>query len=146
MQNFVQRFPNAIAFDRRCRNPGNSKACKGCHQDNCRIPQSIPDCAVGLQGARVVVVRMRQRSPFGSWLDALQARVPLNVVVTDTANKPTRIVRAVHPLEKNSGLEAVCSPLNISALAAIAANSILFHEVCLRQHKRQNSHNGVFQT
>ncbi len=49
-----------------------------------------------IHGARAAVVRMkRERSPFGSWLDALQTRAPLNVVVTATANKLARIVWAV---------------------------------------------------
>jgi len=49
-----------------------------------------------IHGARAAVVRVkRERSPFGSWLDALQTRAPLNVVVTATANKLARIVWAV---------------------------------------------------
>jgi transposase len=49
-----------------------------------------------IHGARAAVVRVkRDRSPFGSWLDALQTRAPLNVVVTATANKLARIVWAV---------------------------------------------------
>lgn len=49
-----------------------------------------------IHGARAAVVRMkRERSPFGSWMDALQTRAPLNVVVTATANKLARVVWAV---------------------------------------------------
>ena len=49
-----------------------------------------------IHGARAAVVRMkRERSPFGSWLDALQTRAPLNVIVVATANKLARIVWAV---------------------------------------------------
>ena len=49
-----------------------------------------------IHGARSAVVRMkRERSPFASWLDGLQARAPLNVVVTATANKLARIVWAI---------------------------------------------------
>ena len=49
-----------------------------------------------IHGARAAVVRMkRERAPFGAWLDALQTRAPLNVVVTATANKLARIAWAV---------------------------------------------------
>jgi len=49
-----------------------------------------------IHGARSAVVRMkRERAPFGAWLDALQTRAPLNVVVTATANKLARIAWAV---------------------------------------------------
>ncbi len=49
-----------------------------------------------IHGTRAAVVRVKRvRSPFGSWLDALQTRAPLNVVVTATANKLARIVWAV---------------------------------------------------
>jgi len=49
-----------------------------------------------IHGARSAVVRMkRERAPLGAWLDALQTRAPLNVVVTATANKLARIAWAV---------------------------------------------------
>ena len=49
-----------------------------------------------IHGARSAVVHMkRERAPFGAWLDALQTRAPLNVVVTATANKLARIAWAV---------------------------------------------------
>ncbi|MGI4830922.1 MAG: transposase [Janthinobacterium lividum] len=49
-----------------------------------------------IHGARAAVVRMRrERAPFGAWLDALQTRAPLNVVVTATANELARIAWAV---------------------------------------------------
>lgn len=49
-----------------------------------------------IHGARAAVVRMkRERAPFGAWLDALQTRAPLNVVVVATANKLARIAWAV---------------------------------------------------
>jgi transposase len=49
-----------------------------------------------VDGARSAVLRLkRERAPFGAWLDALQTRAPLNVVVTAMANKLTRIVWAV---------------------------------------------------
>jgi transposase len=49
-----------------------------------------------IHGARSTVVRMkRDRAPLGAWLDALQTRAPLNVVVTATANKLARIAWAV---------------------------------------------------
>jgi transposase len=42
-----------------------------------------------------VVRTKRERALFGAWLDALQTRAPLNVVVTATANKLARIAWAV---------------------------------------------------
>src|SRR4030088_3515181 len=48
-----------------------------------------------VQGARSAVLRVkRERAPFGAWLDALQTRAPLNVVVTAMANKLARIAWA----------------------------------------------------
>ena len=37
----------------------------------------------------------RERSPFGPWLDALERRAPVKVVVTAAANKLARIAWAV---------------------------------------------------
>jgi len=49
-----------------------------------------------VHGARSAVLRVkRERAPFGAWLDALQTRAPLNVVVTAMANKLARIAWAV---------------------------------------------------
>jgi len=49
-----------------------------------------------VHGARSAVLRVkRERAPFGTWLDALQTRAPLNVVVTAMANKLARIAWAV---------------------------------------------------
>jgi transposase len=49
-----------------------------------------------VHGARSAVLRVkRERVPFGAWLDALQTRAPLNVVVTAMANKLARIAWAV---------------------------------------------------
>ena len=42
------------------------------------------------------MVRMkRERAPLGAWLDVLQTRAPLNVVVTATVKKLARIAWAV---------------------------------------------------
>lgn len=49
-----------------------------------------------VHGARSAVLRVkRERSPFGRWLDALEQRAPINVVITAAANKLARIVWAV---------------------------------------------------
>jgi transposase len=49
-----------------------------------------------LHGARSAVLRVkRERSPFGAWLDALELRAPINVVITAAANKLARIAWAV---------------------------------------------------
>ena len=62
-----------------------------------------------IHGARAAVVRMkRERAPFGAWLDALQIRAPLNVVVTATANKLARIAWAV--LSTGKEYQALHSP------------------------------------
>ena len=45
-----------------------------------------------IHGARAAVLRIkRDRAPIGAWLDALDARVPKNVVVVAMANKLARI-------------------------------------------------------
>ena len=65
-----------------------------------------------IHGARSAVVRMkRERAPFGAWLDALQTRAPLNVVVTATANKLARIAWAV----LSSGTEYRARPNLVAA-------------------------------
>jgi transposase len=49
-----------------------------------------------MHGARSAVLRVkRERSPFGPWLDALEQRAPINVVITAAANKLARIAWAV---------------------------------------------------
>jgi transposase len=49
-----------------------------------------------VHGARSAVLRVkRERSPFGPWLDALEQRAPINVVITAAANKLARIAWAV---------------------------------------------------
>src|ERR1700734_2928183 len=49
-----------------------------------------------VHGARSAVLRVkRERSPFGPWLDSLETRAPINVVVTAAANKLARITWAV---------------------------------------------------
>jgi transposase len=49
-----------------------------------------------VHGARSAVLRVkRERSPFGPWLDTLETRAPINVVVTAAANKLARIAWAV---------------------------------------------------
>jgi transposase len=49
-----------------------------------------------VHGARSAVLRVkRERSPFGGWLDALEQRAPINVVITAAANKLARIAWAV---------------------------------------------------
>jgi transposase len=49
-----------------------------------------------VHGARSAVLRVkRERSPFGAWLDALEQRAPINVVITAAANKLSRIAWAV---------------------------------------------------
>jgi transposase len=49
-----------------------------------------------VHGARSAVLRVkRERSPFSAWLDALEQRAPINVVITAAANKLSRIARAV---------------------------------------------------
>ena len=49
-----------------------------------------------VHGARSAVLRVkRERSPFGAWLDALEQRAPINLVITAAANKLSRIVWAV---------------------------------------------------
>jgi hypothetical protein len=49
-----------------------------------------------MHGARSAVLRVkRERSPFGAWLDALEQRAPINVVITAAANKLARIAWAV---------------------------------------------------
>ena len=46
-----------------------------------------------VHGARSAVLRVkREKSPFGPWLDALEQRAPINVVITAAANKLSRIV------------------------------------------------------
>jgi transposase len=49
-----------------------------------------------VHGARSAVLRVkRERSPFGAWLNALEQRAPINVVITAAANKLARIAWAV---------------------------------------------------
>ena len=49
-----------------------------------------------VHGARSAVLRVkRERSPFGPWLDALERRSPVKVVITAAANKLARIAWAV---------------------------------------------------
>jgi len=49
-----------------------------------------------VHGARSAVLRVkRERSPFGPWLDALERRAPVKVVVTAAANKLARVAWAV---------------------------------------------------
>jgi transposase len=49
-----------------------------------------------VHGARsAVLIVKRERSPFGPWLDGLEQRAPINVVITAAANKLARIAWAV---------------------------------------------------
>ena len=49
-----------------------------------------------VHGARSAVLRVkRERSPFGPWLDTLEARAPIKVVVTAAASKLARIAWVV---------------------------------------------------
>jgi transposase len=49
-----------------------------------------------VHGARSAVLRVkRERSPFGPWLDALEQRAPISVVITAAANKLARVAWAV---------------------------------------------------
>jgi transposase len=49
-----------------------------------------------VHGARSAVLRVkRERVPFGAWLDGLELRAPINVVITAAANKLARIAWAV---------------------------------------------------
>ena len=49
-----------------------------------------------VHGARSAVLRVkRERSPFGPWLDALERRSPVKIVITAAANKLARIAWAV---------------------------------------------------
>ena len=49
-----------------------------------------------VHGARSAVLRVkRERSPFGPWLNALERRAPVKVVITAAANKLARIAWAV---------------------------------------------------
>jgi transposase len=49
-----------------------------------------------IHGARAAVTRMkRERAPMGSWMTALEARAPHNVLVVAMANKLARIAWAV---------------------------------------------------
>jgi hypothetical protein len=51
-----------------------------------------------IHGARAAVLRIkRDRASIGAWLDALDSRVPKNVVVVAMANKLARIAWAVLP-------------------------------------------------
>nr|WP_242618233.1 hypothetical protein [Edaphobacter modestus] len=49
-----------------------------------------------VHGTRSAVPRVkRERAPFGAWLDALETRAPINVVITAAANRLARIAWAV---------------------------------------------------
>jgi transposase len=49
-----------------------------------------------VHGARSAILRVkRERSPFGPWLDVLERRAPVKVVVTAAANKLARVAWAV---------------------------------------------------
>jgi hypothetical protein len=51
---------------------------------------------VPVHGARsAVLIVKRERSPFGPWLDALERRAPVKVVITAAANKLARVAWAV---------------------------------------------------
>jgi transposase len=49
-----------------------------------------------VHGARFAALRVkRERSPFGPWLDTLERRAPVKVVITAAANKLARVAWAV---------------------------------------------------
>jgi transposase len=49
-----------------------------------------------VHGARSAVLRLkREQSPFGPWLDALERRSPVKVVITAAANRLARVAWAV---------------------------------------------------
>jgi transposase len=49
-----------------------------------------------VHGARSAVLRVkRERSPLGPWLDSLEQRAPVKVVITAAANKLARVAWAV---------------------------------------------------
>ena len=69
-----------------------------------------------VHGARSAVLRVkRERSPFGPWLNALERRAPVKVVITAAANKLARIAWAV----LSSGQDYRAVPDAITGLSKI---------------------------
>ena len=62
-----------------------------------------------IHGARAAVIRLkRERAPMGSWMTALEARAPRNVLIVAMANKLARIAWAV--LSTGEDYRALSSP------------------------------------
>jgi transposase len=62
-----------------------------------------------IHGARAAVIRLkRERAPMGSWMTALEARAPRNVLIVAMANKLARIAWAV--LSTGEDYRALPSP------------------------------------
>ena len=62
--------------------------------------QQLSEEVACARGARSAVLRVkRERSPFGPWLDALERRSPVKVVITAAANKLARVAWAI-PIER----------------------------------------------
>jgi transposase len=60
------------------------------------MPEILENADANPHGARSAVLRVkRERSPFGSWLDSLERRSPVKIVITAAANKLARIAWAV---------------------------------------------------
>jgi transposase len=57
---------------------------------------------ISIHAARAVVSRCnRERIPMGSWMTALEARAPRNVLIVATANKLARIAWSVFSTGKD---------------------------------------------
>ena len=62
-------------------------------------------------------------TPFGAWLNALQTRAPLNVVVTATANELARIAWAV--LSSGEEFRAAASTLSVQEIMRTSTEGFL---------------------
>jgi hypothetical protein len=96
-----------------------------------------------IHGARAAAIRIkRDRFSIGTWMDALEARAPRNVLVVAMANKLARIAWLSYQAEKTTdryqaSQRRPCNGTISTDLKAYLPKS------AQEQQGRKNSHNGV---